>query len=139
MEKREEAIRLWFDMWLQKKDCGIEELFSADAVYVESWGPEYHGAAKIRLWFEEWNTRGNVLQWDILQFFHKGEQTVVEWYFRNEMADGTVEAFEGMSLVRWTEDGRICFLKEFGCNENRYDPYRDGTEPHFQEEKAMWF
>lgn len=42
----------------------------------------------VRLWFEEWNTRGTVLQWDIRQFFHKGSQTVVEWYFKNKMDAG---------------------------------------------------
>ena len=115
------------------------DLFAPDAVYIESWGPEYRGAEKIRHWFEEWNTRGTVLQWDILEFFHKGDQTVVRWIFRNRMNDGRREEFEGMSLVRWTRDGRIAFLQEFGCNENRYDPYRDGPEPQFREGAALWF
>lgn len=55
------------------------------------------------------------------------------------MNDGSIEAFDGMSLIQWTEDNRICFLKEFGCNENRYDPYQDGAKPKFRDEKAMWF
>ena len=38
MNIREQKIRLWFDMWLQKRDLGMEELFSDDAVYIESWG-----------------------------------------------------------------------------------------------------
>ncbi len=139
MERREEMIRLWFDMWLKKKDLGLFDVFLEDAVYIESWGPEYHGAAKIKLWFEEWNTRGTVLRWDIKQFFHKDSQTVVEWYFQNQMYDGRVEAFDGMSLVRWTPEGKIAFLQEFGCNENRYDPYRDGDAPRLREERAMWF
>ena len=96
MERREEMIRLWFDMWLKKKDLGLFDVFLEDAVYIESWGPEYHGAAKIKLWFEEWNTRGTVLRWDIKQFFHKDSQTVVEWYFQNQMYDGRVEAFDGI-------------------------------------------
>ena len=49
MSKREEIIRLWFDMWLQKNDSGISKIFSENAVYTENWGPEYHGAAKIKL------------------------------------------------------------------------------------------
>lgn len=77
MDNRERIIRLWFDMWLAKKDLGIFNVFSDNAVYIESWGPEYHGSKKIKLWFEEWNTRGTVLQWDIKQFFHKGNQTSV--------------------------------------------------------------
>ncbi len=139
MEQREETVRLWFNMWLQKKDLGILDIFSPDALYIESWGPEYRGAAKIRHWFEEWNTRGTVLRWDIKQFFHKGDQTVVEWYFKNAMYGGRKESFDGMSLIRWTADGRIGFLREFGCNERRYDPYRDGPEPHFEDGQAMWF
>ena len=94
MEDRERTIRLWFDMWLQKRDLGIGEIFAEDAVYIESWGPEYHGCEKIKLWFDDWNSRGTVLQWDIRQYFHKGDQTVVEWYFRNQMDNGTVEACE---------------------------------------------
>lgn len=39
-EHRETQIRRWFSMWLDKADTGIEELFSPDAVYIESWGPE---------------------------------------------------------------------------------------------------
>ena len=139
MDDREQRIWTWFEMWLRQSDEGMEKLFAPDAVYGESWGPEYHGLEKIRHWFREWNTRGCVEQWDIRQFFHKDDQTVVEWQFKNRMKDGRVEAFDGMSLIRWTAEGRICFLQEFGCNENRYDPYEKGPEPQFRDEKAMWF
>ena len=83
MTKREETIRLWFDMWLQKTDLGISEIFATDVCYVESWGPEYHGVETVKHWFREWNTRGTVELWDIKQFFHKGDQTIVGWVFRN--------------------------------------------------------
>ena len=59
-KQRERKIQQWFSMWLDKQDTGMEELFAPDAVYIESWGPEYHGSRKIKLWFEEWNTRGTV-------------------------------------------------------------------------------
>lgn len=139
MKEREEFIRLWFSMWLQRKDLGIDRLFSEDAVYIESWGPEYCGADKIKLWFEEWNSRGTVLQWDIKQFFHKGDQTVVEWYFKDTVNGGKTEAFDGLTLVRWTPGGKIAALKEFGCNVSRYDPYQSGSTPQFRDEQAMWF
>ena len=138
MKTRETIIRRWFDMWLQKKDLGIAEMFSDNATYIESWGPEYHGSAKIKLWFDEWNTRGTVLQWDIKQFFHKANQTMVEWYFKNQMNDGKVEAFDGISLVEWTNDDKILFLKEFGCNINNYDPYQNGAVPQFKGETSPW-
>lgn len=139
MDKREKIIRIWFDMWLQKKDLGIEDIFSADALYIERWGPQYQGAAKIKLWFTEWNTRGTVLQWDIKQYFHKADQTIVEWYFKDTMNDGGADIFDGVSLVKWTANDKIYFLQEFGCNAHRYDPYQDGPVPRFKDEKAMWF
>ena len=119
-ETREQKIRLWFDMWLQAKDLGMEDLFAPDCVYLESWGPKYEGRDKVALWFREWNTRGRVVRWDVEQFFHKGDQTVVEWSFRNEMKDGTVEEFHGLSLVN-------------------YDPYEAGETPVFRDEPSVWF
>ena len=126
-------------MWLKKSDLGISDIFSQDAVYVESWGPEYHGALKIKHWFEEWNSRGTVLQWDIRQYFHEENQTVVEWYFKSAMKDESVDEFDGISLIQWTNEDKICFLKEFGCNFHRYDPYQNSATPCFREEKQLWF
>lgn len=139
MNRREETLRLWFDMWLQKKDLGISKIFPENAIYTESWGPEYHGVSKIKLWFDEWNTRGTVLQWDIKQYFHKENQTIVEWYFKNTMNDGKVEAFNGISLIEWAPDDKIQSLKEFGCNTNNYDPYQNKKTPQFKETATMWF
>lgn len=138
-QKREDTIHLWFDMWLQARDLGIEQIFAPDCLYTESWGPQYRGAAQVAYWFREWNTRGKVVRWDICQFFHKEDQTVVEWSFRNEMKDGRAEEFDGLSLIRWDGAGRISSLREFGCNTRNYDPYRDGDPPRFREEPAVWF
>ena len=55
------------------------------------------------------------------------------------MHDGQIQAFDGMSLIEWTPEDKIRLLKEFGCNINRYDPYRDGTAPHFRDERPLWF
>ena len=63
-------------------------------------------------WFDEWNTRGSVLVWEIKQFFHQGNQTIVEWYFKSKMNNGNVEEFDGISLIVWTQDNKIKSLKE---------------------------
>ena len=107
--------------------------------YLESWGPEYHGAAAIRHWFQEWNTRGRVEVWDSGRFFHREDATIVEWRFRCVMNDGAVQTFDGLSLVEWTQEGTIRRLQEFGCNLDTYDPYRNGDPPMFREERALWF
>ncbi len=139
MQEKESIIRLWFDMWLQQEDKGIDNIFAEDVVYIESWGPKYESRAAVKHWFDEWNTRGKVVIWDIKQYFHKGNQTIVEWHFRNEMNSGVIEQFDGMTLIEWTQDSKIRFLKEFGCNINNYNPYRNGDIPQFREEKANWF
>ena len=43
MEEREAILRRWFSMWLEGKDQGIAALFQEDALYIESWGPQYQG------------------------------------------------------------------------------------------------
>ncbi len=139
MENREKIIRLWFTMWLQKEDLGISDIFAEDALYIESWGPEYRGAEKIKHWFTEWNGRGTVQCWEIKQFFHRADETIVAWYFKNRMDDGRVEAFDGLTLITWRQDDKILRLQEFGCNENRYDPYENGPEPQFRSGQALWF
>ena len=139
MDNRERIIRLWFDMWLTKKDLGISDIFSNNAIYIESWGPKYENRELLKHWFNEWNTRGKVLVWDIKQFFHKENQTIVEWYFKNKMDGGCIEEFDGMSLIVWTADNKIKSLKEFGCNLNNYNPYEDSDMPKFRDEKTSWF
>ena len=67
--------------------------------------------------------RGSVIAWDIKQFFHKENQTIVEWYFKNVMDNGDIEEFDGISLIEWSAEDQIQSLKEFGCNLHNYDPY----------------
>ena len=55
------------------------------------------------------------------------------------MKNGKIEAFDGVSLIKWTSNDKILFLKEFGCNINNYDPYQHGDKPRFRDEKAAWF
>ena len=139
MEERERIIRLWFHMWLKQQDLGIDHIFTEDVLYTESWGPQYAGLEKLKHWFYEWNTRGRVQAWEIQQFFHAKDQTVVEWYFKNRMEDGRVEEFDGLSLIRWAPDNRIQALKEFGCNIHHYDPYQQGEPPRLSPEAPKWF
>lgn len=131
MKNKEEIIVLWFNMWLQKKDLGIDRIFSENILYTESWGPEYRGIEKIKLWFHEWNSRADVIEWNIKQFFHKDNQTIVEWYFKFKEKNEEAEDFSGVSLIEWTEDGKIENLKEFMCKLNNYDPYEKSDIPEF--------
>ena len=107
MESREKIIKLWFNMWLEKKDLGINDIFSKNIVYTESWGPEYRGIEKIKIWFYEWNNRADVIVWEVKQFFHKDEQTVVEWYFKCKEKNKNEEDFLGVFIIVWSENDKI--------------------------------
>lgn len=50
---------------------GIDDIFTDDVIYTESWGPKYENRKMVKHWFDEWNTRGRVLLWEIKQFFFK--------------------------------------------------------------------
>jgi len=139
MNKKEKIIQLWFDMWIKQKDLGIDEIFTEDVIYTESWSPKYENRETVKLWFNEWNNREMVIDWTIKQFFHKGNQTIVEWHFKNKMNEGKVEEFDGISLIVWTVDNKIKALKEFGCNCNNYNPYKESETPLFRDEKVNWF
>lgn len=139
MNEREKIVHLWFDMWLKQQDLGIDNIFSEDVIYIESWSPMYVNRRTVKHWFNEWNTRGRVVIWDIKQFFHKGNQTVVEWYFKNEMNTGSIEEFDGISLIEWTSDNKVKILKEFGCNRNNYNPYQKSDKPQLRDKKTIWF
>ena len=55
MDKREQMIRLWFSMWLEKKDLGMDDIFAENVSYTESWGPCYSNRETVKHWFQEWN------------------------------------------------------------------------------------
>ena len=56
MNEREKIIHLWFDMWLQQKDLGIDEIFTDDVIYIESWSPKYENRVTVKHWFKEWKS-----------------------------------------------------------------------------------
>ena len=41
MKQREDTIRKWFSLWLDSREAELSDLFTEDAAYIESWGPEY--------------------------------------------------------------------------------------------------
>lgn len=133
--ERENKVRLWFEMWLQKENKGIEEIFSETAIYIESWGPQYDNLSEITYWFNEWNQRGTVKKWDILEFTHNKNKTFVEWKFFCEMNNGEIQKFDGVSIIKWNEFNKIIYLKEFGCNDDTYNPYKEERKI----KKYNWF
>lgn len=123
MTQREETIHQWFRLWITHSDADLSGLFTGDVRYIESWGPEYSGLEMVQRWFRDWHKTGQVLRWDIQEFLHTPDSTVVRWYFCCQMQGEDPTGFEGLSLIRWSTDEKICFLQEYACTEKRYCPY----------------
>lgn len=73
----EEVIRKYFQCWLDKDVDAVKGIFSEDVVYSECYGPVYKGIGQIIRWFEDWNQKGTVLQWDIKRVIVSGNTAVV--------------------------------------------------------------
>ena len=50
MKQREDTIRKWFSLWLDSREAELSDLFTEDAAYIESWGPEYYARAPSNKW-----------------------------------------------------------------------------------------
>ena len=134
-QEREQVILRYFRAWLEQDAALMEGIFDPSVVYSESWGPEYRGIEKVRFWFNEWNSRARVLQWDTRQFIHQGLVTAVEWRFRNKYISGDEEHFDGVSIFEFLPEGRIRAVREFGSKLPHYDPYAQAKR---NSGKGMW-
>ena len=123
----EERIRAYFRAWLDKDASALQGLFAADVVYGESYGPVYRGIGQILRWFEDWNRRGAVLQWDIRSFAAVGRTAYVEWFFRCEY-DGEIGGFDGVTIAQFDEQLRIRKLREFQSKAEHVFPYGEAPE-----------
>ncbi|NRY62486.1 nuclear transport factor 2 family protein [Clostridium beijerinckii] len=122
MNIREQIIKKYFKSWLENNCSVLKDTFDLNVTYSECYGPEYHGIDTVTTWFKEWNKRGKVLVWDIKQFIHQGNITVVEWYFKCSY-DGEIEEFDGVSLIEFNDNNYIVSLKEFQSKIPHYYPY----------------
>lgn len=124
MSGREEIIKKYFGAWINNNSLVLKDIFDRNIIYSECYGPEYHGINTIETWFEDWNKRGEVLIWDIKQFVHQGNISVVEWYFKCKY-DGEIGEFDGVSLIEFNDDNYIVTLKEFQSKVPHYSPYEN--------------
>ena len=121
-ETREQLISGYFQAWVKNRPEVLPETFSENIVYSECYGPEYRGLKQIRRWFSDWNKKGKVLEWRIKGFLHQKNHTAVEWYFCCEY-ENERSGFDGVSLLEFDGEGKICSLKEFQSKAEHVFPY----------------
>ena len=103
----EDVIRKYFQCWLDKDINDVKEIFSDDIIYSECYGPVYKGIGQIIRWFDDWNRKGTVLQWDIKRVIASGNTAVVEWYFECDY-EGNVDGCGSGSCDGFVS--RYCFI-----------------------------
>jgi len=121
-QAREKVIQDYFNSWILRDSSKLNEYFTADIIYSECYGPEYHGIHQILQWFSDWIKNGSVLEWYIKQFVHQDNMLIVEWFFKCNY-EKQIDGFDGISLVQFDKDNRIVILKEFQSKEQHYYPY----------------
>lgn len=122
MNIREKIISDYFKSWINRNQIIFNEIFDSKIIYYECYGPVYQGINTIERWFEDWNKRGRVLSWDIKQFIHERDITVVEWYFKCDY-NNSVGEFDGVSIIQFNDANRIISIKEFQSKKPHYYPY----------------
>lgn len=107
-----EIVRQYFKSWTSK-DRSIVDMHFAEAVrYIESYGPIYEGLAQVQQWFDDWNTKGSVLEWRIDKISALENTCFVEWFFKSDY-EGSIGYFDGVSIIEFDTDNKISLVKEY--------------------------
>ncbi|MDR0410744.1 MAG: nuclear transport factor 2 family protein [Treponema sp.] len=128
--KRKKIIKQYFDSWVNKDINIIERHFSQNIKYIECYGPEYNGKEQIIQWFDDWQRKNNVLQWNIKQFFSQNNTIIVEWFFECKTKTDKY-SFDGVSIIEFDNSNEIIVIKEFQSKSEHYFPYSSTTMPPF--------
>lgn len=127
MNAMEQNIKNYFASWLAKDASVLSRVFAEDAVYFESYGPAYRGLGEIKRWFNDWNRRGTVLEWDIYETVQQGGALICKWHFECDYK-GTLDGFDGVSWVLFDREGKIKELKEYAAKLPYVFPYAKQAE-----------
>lgn len=117
-----EIISGYFNAWISGDTEIIKQTFGENAVYTESYGPEYHGLNQILRWYNDWNSHGRVMCWDLADYYEQGNTAIVRWYFKCKY-DGETSAFDGVTIAEFDENMKIARLCEYQSKAEHNYPY----------------
>ncbi|MCH3996345.1 nuclear transport factor 2 family protein [Lactobacillus sp.] len=122
MNNKERIIQEYFYSWINQSDKIIKNCFDEKAFYSECYGPIYRNKEEILAWFNDWNKKGKVFQWNIKRIITKGNISIVEWYFQCRYLNKDSD-FDGVSLIEFNDSNKIKSIKEFQSKSEHYYPY----------------
>ena len=93
----------------------------------------------MKHWFQEWNTRGKVVAWEIKNSSPQRKiRQSLSGISKMKWTIGSIEEFDGISLIEWTDENKIKSLKEFGCNLNHYNPDEHRDTPTLEMKRQLF-
>jgi len=116
----EKLVRAYVDGWRENNLAGILGTLVPDCLIIESHGPTYRGAARVRQWVMSWFAEGSIVdRWDITAFCSVGSLAAFEWEFECTVA-GQHYRIDGASVAEFA-GGKIAALREYRRTEPPYE------------------
>lgn len=118
----EKYIKSWL---IQDKEMFLNTL--NDKVDIrECYGASYACKSEAEAWFTEWNKRGKVLDWKILDVFFDSERCLLfaTWEFNHRYPGINEPRFDGITMMA-VENGKITLLYEYETRHERFYPYKE--------------
>lgn len=80
---KSELFQQTIDAWLTKDINKLLSGLSADIIYTECYGAQYHGKAEIEKWFRQWNNpvENQVKSWSVDKSYVDNETCFFTWTF----------------------------------------------------------
>jgi hypothetical protein len=125
---REQSVRRYFAMWKTRDFSDLDKLFARDCRYEECYGPVYRGLEQMHRWISDMLAKQIVDSWDIHEMMHGLNSLglpmlTVTWTFSGREKDPYI--FDGVSIIEFNGEGRMCRVREFEAQHDRVFPYGD--------------
>jgi ketosteroid isomerase-like protein len=124
----EQSVRRYFAMWETCDFSDLDELFAQDCRYEECYGPVYRGLQQMHRWIGDMLAKQVVDSWDIHEMMHGANPVglpmlTVTWTFSGREQESYI--FDGVSIIEFNDEGRMCRVREFEAQHSRVFPYDD--------------
>ena len=112
-----------YQLKLETKDFGrLDEIFSSNCVFQESYGPCYLSLLEINKWIEKKLSEQNVLSWKIKEVWPSVNDTFfVVWNF-TAIEENTIN-FDGVSVIHFDGIGLIDEIRNYRSTSEHCFPY----------------
>lgn len=115
-----QLVKLYVEGWKEGTATKILQSLSANCEIIESHGPIYNGAEKVKKWVEVWIQKNcNVAKWNITSFYYFDNTAVFQWDFGCNVQNKHY-SLEGISIVKFEND-KIKYLREYRTIKTPYE------------------